>query len=168
MMSTPEKHQNPRVTAIRARRDPQQVSRIQKAMRLAATIEDAIKEKGWNRSRFAEAMGVRPSQVTRWLSGTQGIHSDTLFDIEYVLGVLLVLPEPVKVIQTEYVVVYKTLVVPVGRPAVIDSDMPLFHNIRNKKRNKQKITSCEHASTGDEILSFKFYAGMQTHKYHVN
>lgn len=95
------------MSAIRARRDPKIVSGIQKAMKLAAAIEDAMIAKGWNRTQFAKAMNVKPSQITRWLSGTQTISSGTLFDMKYVLRTSLVLWKPVEIKNTEYVMVYK-------------------------------------------------------------
>ncbi len=54
-------------------------------------IEAAINEKNINKSAFASLMGVQPSVVTRWLSGTHNFTIETLFDIEICLGQELVL-----------------------------------------------------------------------------
>mgnify|MGYP000851338848 CR=1 FL=1 len=62
-------------------------------MLLAGRIEDAIKEKGWRKVDFAGAMGKRPSEVTKWLSGTHNFNIETLFDIENVLGIKLFVVE---------------------------------------------------------------------------
>lgn len=35
-------------------------------------------------------MGKRPSEITKWLSGTYNFNTDTLFDIEDVLGIIIV------------------------------------------------------------------------------
>ncbi len=88
-----EKRSSSRIAAIGARRDPKRTARIQKTMELAAAIEDAMNRKGWSRKKFALELDVQPSQITRWLSGTQGINTDSLFDIEYVLGERFVLQE---------------------------------------------------------------------------
>lgn len=61
-----------------------------KRMQLAARIYDGITAKGWNKSKFAEAMKKRPSEITKWLSGTHNFETDTLFDIEKILGIRLV------------------------------------------------------------------------------
>lgn len=60
-----------------------------KRMLLAICIDDAIKAKGWRKKDLAEAMGKSPSEITKWLSGTHNFETDTLFDIERVLGISL-------------------------------------------------------------------------------
>ena len=65
-------------------------AKTDKRMLLAARIEDAIKAKGWKKIDFAREMDKRPSEITKWLSGTHNFNSDTLFDIEEVLGIKLV------------------------------------------------------------------------------
>jgi transcriptional regulator with XRE-family HTH domain len=68
-----------------------------KKMLLAAKIEDGIKAKGWKKKDFAAAMDKLPSEISKWLSGTHNFNSDTLFDIERVLGIKLInLPENAK------------------------------------------------------------------------
>lgn len=54
-------------------------------MLLAANIDDAINEKGWNKSEFARRMNQQPSVVSKWLSGTHNFTTDTLFEIGKVL-----------------------------------------------------------------------------------
>jgi len=58
-------------------------------MLLAASISKAIKSKGLTKSEFAEKMGKNPSVVTKWLSGVHNFTSDTLTDIQQVLGISL-------------------------------------------------------------------------------
>jgi transcriptional regulator with XRE-family HTH domain len=67
-----------------------QQEKTDKRMRLAARIDEAIKAKGWKKSDFARALNKRPSEITKWLSGTHNFNTDTLFDIEKVLGIDLV------------------------------------------------------------------------------
>jgi|SRR5690554_1021257 transcriptional regulator with XRE-family HTH domain len=66
---------------------PEEQHRTDVRMQLAATIADAMEEKGWNKRQLMEAMGKRnPSEVTRWLSGTHNFTVDTLTDLGRVLN----------------------------------------------------------------------------------
>lgn len=58
-------------------------------MQLAVRIEDLMKSKGWNKSQFAEKVGKNPSEITKWLSGTQNFTTDVLTEIAFALGVEL-------------------------------------------------------------------------------
>jgi transcriptional regulator with XRE-family HTH domain len=68
---------------------PRELSGIEKRMLLAVRIDDAIKTKGWKKKDFAKAIGKKPSEVSKWLSGTHNFTADTLFDIERVLDIQL-------------------------------------------------------------------------------
>jgi len=68
---------------------PEELEKTEKRMLLATCIDEAVKAKGWKRKDFAEALGKTPSEITKWLSGTHNFTSDTLFDIEQVLGIKL-------------------------------------------------------------------------------
>ena len=68
---------------------PEELTRTEKRMLLAARIDEAIKAKGWKKNKFAEVIGKNPSEVTKWLSGTHNFTADTLFDIERVLNIHL-------------------------------------------------------------------------------
>lgn len=70
--------------------DKSEYEKTEKRMLLAVRIENSMKEKGFNKIQFASAMKVQPSVITKWLSGTHNFTTDTLFDIEQVLGVSLV------------------------------------------------------------------------------
>ncbi len=54
-------------------------------MQLAARIDKARENMGWSRKKLAEKLGKRPSEVSKWLSGTHNFTTDTLFDLEYIL-----------------------------------------------------------------------------------
>jgi ribosome-binding protein aMBF1 (putative translation factor) len=74
-----------------------------KKMLLAARIDDAIKAKGWKKKDFATAMNKKPSEISKWLSGTHNFNSDTLFDIEPILGICLInISETAKPQVTKY------------------------------------------------------------------
>ncbi len=73
--------------------NPREYRKIEKRMLLANRIATGIKEKGWKKIDLARVLGKRPSEITKWLSGTHNFNIDTLFDIEEVLGVNLVSAE---------------------------------------------------------------------------
>jgi transcriptional regulator with XRE-family HTH domain len=56
-------------------------------MSLSARLEDLILSKGWGKREFAEKVNKNPSEITKWLSGTQNFTIDTLCDIAYALGI---------------------------------------------------------------------------------
>lgn len=69
---------------------PKEEKRIKSKMLLAAKIEDAMKAKGWNKTRLLEATGQKNASVaTKWFSGTHNFTHDTLFDIQEALGINL-------------------------------------------------------------------------------
>lgn len=72
---------------------PAELKRTEKKMLLAAKIDDAIKSKGWKKADFARAMGKRPSEISKWLSGTHNFTADTMSDIEDILGIKLIVTE---------------------------------------------------------------------------
>ena len=45
---------------------------------IARRIENLMKEKGLGKKQFAEALGRRPSEVTKWLSGEHNVTVATL------------------------------------------------------------------------------------------
>jgi ribosome-binding protein aMBF1 (putative translation factor) len=66
---------------------PEQQARTDRKMRIACIIDDAMKAKGLGKKQFAEKVGRKPSEITKWLSGTHNFTIETLSDIEQVLGV---------------------------------------------------------------------------------
>lgn len=81
---------------------PEEMERTQNRMMLAAKIYNAMTEKGLSKKQFAELAGVSPSVVTKWLSGDNNFTSDTLTDIQRVLGVRLLALDEKPVVQNEY------------------------------------------------------------------
>jgi ribosome-binding protein aMBF1 (putative translation factor) len=68
---------------------PLEMEQTKVKMQLAARIEDFTREKGWNKSQFAEKVGKNPSEITKWFSGTQNFTTDVLTEIASALGVEL-------------------------------------------------------------------------------
>ena len=59
---------------------------VERKMRIAAHIEDAMTRAGLTKTQFARLMGKYPSEITKWLSGTHNFTSDLLTEIEVTLG----------------------------------------------------------------------------------
>jgi ribosome-binding protein aMBF1 (putative translation factor) len=68
---------------------PEELSRTEKRMLLAVRIDESIKSKGWKKKDFAKSIKKKPSEISKWLSGTHNFTADTLFDIERVLNIHL-------------------------------------------------------------------------------
>ncbi len=66
---------------------PEQQARTDRKMRIACMIDDAMKDKGYGKKQFADKVGRKPSEITKWLSGTHNFTIETLSDIERVLEV---------------------------------------------------------------------------------
>ncbi len=89
---------------------PKEENRIKSKMLLAAKIEDAMKAKGWNRTKLLKATGQKNASVaTKWFSGTHNFTHDTLFDIQEALGIdLLNIGETNKEVVVKYQVVVQS------------------------------------------------------------
>lgn len=77
-------------------------------MTLAARLDDLITERGWSKSEFAEKVNKNPSEITKWLSGTQNFTIDTLAEISVVLDISvseLFAPKRVHVINKLHTVI---------------------------------------------------------------
>ena len=57
---------------------------------IADRLEDLIKEKGLSKKEFAEAIGKRPSEITKWLSGQHNFTIRTLSILSAFFGKSLV------------------------------------------------------------------------------
>jgi transcriptional regulator with XRE-family HTH domain len=93
---------------------PLEMEQTKVKMQLAARIEDFMRAKGWNKSQFAEKVGKNPSEITKWVSGTQNFTVDVLTEIALTLGVELTAlfgKQQVQVIYRKEIVV-KTVAVP--------------------------------------------------------
>lgn len=66
---------------------PEQQARADRKMRIACIIDDAMKAKGYGKKQFADKIGRKPSEITKWLSGTHNFTIETLANIERVLEI---------------------------------------------------------------------------------
>lgn len=69
---------------------PEEQARTDRKMRIASIIADALVTKGLTKKAFAQNVGRKPSEITKWLSGTHNFTLDTLTDIEQVLNIKLI------------------------------------------------------------------------------
>ena len=86
-----EEYSSPIMDEVLNQISPGEQKRTDQRMLLAARIDDAIKAKGWKKKDLALALNKRPSEITKWLSGTHNFTTDTLWDIERVLDIELIL-----------------------------------------------------------------------------
>lgn len=85
-ITSARKYKSPILQELLAEVTPLEMEQTKVKMQLAVRIEDYMKAKGWNKSQFAEQVGKNPSEITRWLSGTQNFTIDVLTEIAYTLG----------------------------------------------------------------------------------
>jgi len=69
--------------------DEKEYKRTEKRMMLAARIDEAKKAKGWKNKDLAKALGKKPSEISKYLSGTHNFTIDSLSDLEEALGIQL-------------------------------------------------------------------------------
>lgn len=70
--------------------DPKLEKRIEFKMQLASKIDKARIKMGLSKKQFAENLSKKPSEITKWLSGTHNFTSDTLFEIQQLLKIDLI------------------------------------------------------------------------------
>jgi len=106
---------------------PLEMEQTKVKMQLAASIEDYMNAKGWNKSQFAEKVGKNPSEITKWFSGTQNFTIDVLTEIASALGVELPALFGKKQVQMIY---RKEIVVKAAAPQpTIFMTTPMSHGI---------------------------------------
>lgn len=106
MKKTARKHKSEILDDFFSVTDAKAYVKTEKNMLLAMRIDKAIKATGMNKVKFAEKIGVNPSVITKWLSGTHNFTTDTLFEIEEALNICLintVVPQHIETIKTVFV-----------------------------------------------------------------
>jgi len=83
---TARKHTNPVINQLLDEITPVEKLQTNIKMTLAARLYDLITAKGWSKSEFAQKVNKNPSEITKWLSGTQNFTIDTLAEIGVVLN----------------------------------------------------------------------------------
>lgn len=83
------KYKSPLIDKLLKEVTPLEMEQAKLKMQLAAKIEDLIKSKSWSKSEFAEKIGKHPSEITKWLSGTQNFTIDILMEIAFAFKIEL-------------------------------------------------------------------------------
>ena len=86
----PENYSSDLIEQLMTEITPTDQYRTDERMLMALKIDDAIKQKGLSSIKFAKKMHQKPSEISRWLSGTYNFSLDTLSDIQRVLNVRLI------------------------------------------------------------------------------
>ncbi len=89
-MKKPDNYSSELLDSLLNEITPEEQEKTNKTMELAVKIADAIKNKGWKKKEFAEKLNKKPSEISKWLSGTHNFTLDTLFDIERILDIKLI------------------------------------------------------------------------------
>jgi ribosome-binding protein aMBF1 (putative translation factor) len=85
-----EKYNDEALNSLLSEITPAEQAKTDAKMLIALKIADAMQAKGWNKTRLMKEMGkTNPSEITRWLSGTQNFTVETLVDLEQVLEIKL-------------------------------------------------------------------------------
>lgn len=105
---TARKYTSPVINQLLGEITPVEKLQTNTKMTLAARLDDLITARGWGKSEFAEKINKNPSEITKWLSGTQNFTIDTLAEIGVVLNMPvseLFAPKRVHVINRVQVVI---------------------------------------------------------------
>lgn len=105
---TARKYTSPVINQLMGEITPVEKLQTNTKMTLAARLDDLITARGWGKSEFAEKVNKNPSEITKWLSGTQNFTIDTLAEIGAILNMPvseLFAPKRVHVINRMQVVI---------------------------------------------------------------
>lgn len=86
----PEAYKSELIESLISEISPEEQRATDRKMMLAARIFDAMKAKGMKKGQLALLLNKRPSEVTKWLSGTHNFTAETLWEISDALGVELI------------------------------------------------------------------------------
>lgn len=95
-MNKARKHSSPLIKELKSRIPQTMKESINRRMSLAARIDDALQVRGLTNQEFAFMIGKKPSEISRWLSGTHNFTTETLWEIERVLNIQLLVSSPRK------------------------------------------------------------------------
>jgi predicted transcriptional regulator len=80
---TARKYTSNVITQLLSETTPVEALQTNTKMTQAARLDDLITERGWDKNEFAEKVNKNPSEITKWLSGTQNFTLDTLAKSEW-------------------------------------------------------------------------------------
>lgn len=82
-----KKHSNAKLQALLDEVTPLEMEQTKTKLLIAGQIDSILKAKGWSKSLLAEKLAKNPSEISKWLSGTQNFTIDILTQIALVLEV---------------------------------------------------------------------------------
>lgn len=74
------------VSRIRSRIKPENKLYIKKNLAISERIIYILEQKGWSQEYFAEQLGIKTSEVSKWISGLHNITLKNITKMESVLG----------------------------------------------------------------------------------
>ena len=93
-MSKARQYDSPILRRIEERIPKELSEQIDRRMGLAVKIAETLRARGLTNQEFAFMMGKKPSEVSRWLSGTHNFTTETLWQMERVLNIQLLTSSP--------------------------------------------------------------------------
>ena len=93
-MNKPRKYDSPILRRVQERIPVEVSEQNDRRMGLAVKIADTLRSRGITNQECAFMMGKKPSEVTRWLSGTHNFTTETLWQMERVLKIQLLVSSP--------------------------------------------------------------------------
>ncbi|MEN8185962.1 MAG: helix-turn-helix transcriptional regulator [Bacteroidota bacterium] len=82
--------------------DPEIAKLIEKNLAITEKVRAILKERNIKNNAFAEMLGKKPSELSKWLSGTHNLTLKSITKMEVALNIDLINIEPI----TEYKYVY--------------------------------------------------------------
>lgn len=95
-MNKAKKHDSAILERVAKRLTPELSEQNDRRMRLAVKIANTLHERGITNQEFAYMLGKKPSEISRWLSGTHNFTTETLWQIERTLKVQLLTSSPIE------------------------------------------------------------------------
>ena len=93
-MSKPRVYESALIKELKAQITPEISEQNDRRMGLAVKINESLRSRGLTNQEFAFMIGKKPSEITRWLSGTHNFTTETLWEIERVLKIQLLTSSP--------------------------------------------------------------------------
>ncbi|MDO5968669.1 helix-turn-helix transcriptional regulator [Flavivirga aquimarina] len=69
--------------------DPEVAKLVERNLSIANRVLTILKERGINKSKFAEMLEKKPSEITKWLSGAHNLTMKSIVKMEIALGINL-------------------------------------------------------------------------------
>lgn len=81
---------------------------VDKNLAIVEKVRKYLKSEGISGQKFADMMGKKPSEVSKWLSGNHNLTLKSIIKMECTLGIDLIHTEPIKEYEYVYLGVIKS------------------------------------------------------------